>query len=127
MDLARDRRGIVAGERHAQRIGPRRCGARGEHALERLALRGETALRLAPTLADASRGCAQRAFLGLQRGEAAVGLRDGTLRVTQRVARLAPSAFLLFELLRDGVDPRAQLRQLLIPRLRLRAANQEEQ
>jgi hypothetical protein len=86
-------------------------------------LRGETALRLAPALADPVRRGAQRALLGLQGGEAAVRLRDGALRVAQRVARLAPCAFLLLQLLRDGVDARAQLRQLRFPRLRLRAAH----
>jgi hypothetical protein len=127
VNLARDRGGIVAGERHPQRVGPRRGGACGEHALDRFALRREAALRLPPALAKASRGCAQRALLRLQRSEATVRLRDGALRVAQRVARLAPRAFLLLELLRDGVDPRAQLRQLRVPRLRLRAADQEEQ
>jgi hypothetical protein len=127
VDLARNRRRIVAGERHPQRVGPWGRGAGGEHALESLALRGETALRLAPALADAARRRAQRALLGLQGGEAAVRLRDGALRVAQRVARLAPCAFLLLQLLRDGVDARAQPRQLLLPRLRLRAADQEEE
>jgi hypothetical protein len=63
----------------------------------------------------------------LQRGEASVGLRDSALRIAQRVACLAPGALLLLDLLRDGVDARAQLRQLLLPRLRLRGADQEEE
>jgi hypothetical protein len=90
-------------------------------------LGGKAALRFAPALADAASRCAQRAFFCLQRGKAAVGLRDGAFRVAQRVARFAPHAFLLLELRRHGVDARAQLRQLLLPRLRLRAADQEQE
>jgi len=126
-ELARDGRRVVAGQRHAQRLGRGRRGARDEHALERGALRRESALRLAPPLADARRGSAQRALLGLQRREPPVGLRDRSLRVAQRVARLAPRAFLFLQLLGQRVNARAQPRQLLFPRLRLRAAHQNEE
>jgi hypothetical protein len=125
VDLARNRSGIVAGERYPQRVRARRGGAGGEHAFERLALRGETPLRLAPPLADAPCGRAQRALLGCQAREAAVRLRDRAFRVAQRIARLAPRAFLLLELRRDRVDAVAQLRQLFFAGIRLRAAGGE--
>jgi len=124
--MARDRRRIVAGKRHPQRVGRRRRGASGEHALERGALRGQPLLLLAAALADALRRGAQRALLGGEPREAAVRLRDGALGVAQRVARLAARAFLRFQLLGQRVDARAQLRKLLFPRLRLRDADQEE-
>ncbi|HUQ25728.1 MAG TPA: hypothetical protein VM140_08665 [Burkholderiales bacterium] len=127
MQLARDRRGIVAGKRHSQRFRRRRGGARREHALQGAALCGEPFLRLAAALADARRRRAQGALLGLQRREAAVRLRDGALGVAQRVARFAPRAFLFLQLFRQRVDARAQPRQLLLPRLRLRDADQESE
>jgi hypothetical protein len=125
VQLARDRGGIVAGKRHPQRFGRGCRRARREHALERPALRGEPLLRLAAALADARRRRAQRALLGLQRREAAVGLRDGALGVAQCVARLAPRAFLCLQFFRQRVDARAQPGQLLLPRLRLRDADQQ--
>jgi hypothetical protein len=126
VELARNGGGIVAGKRHPQRLGRRRGGAGDQHALQRRALRGEPLLRLAPALGDAQRRDAQAALLGGEAGEAPVGLRDGALRVPQRVARLAARAFLRLQLLRQRVDARAQLRQFLLPRLRLRDADQEK-
>jgi hypothetical protein len=89
-------------------------------------LRNEPLLLLAPSLGDALRRGAQRALFGGEPREAAVGLRDGALRVAQRVARLAPRTFFRFQFFRERVDARAQLRQLLLPRLRLRDADQQK-
>jgi hypothetical protein len=126
VQLARNGGRIVAGERHSQHLGRGGHGARGEHALERGALCDEPLLLLAPALGDALRRRLQRALFGGKPRQASIGLRDGALRVAQRVARLAARAFLRFQLLREGVDARAQLRQLLLSRLRLRDADQQE-
>jgi hypothetical protein len=99
MQLPRDRRRILAGERDAHGVGSARGGARREHALERGAPLGEQALGAAAALGDTSGVGAQRPRLALQRGEGAVRIRDGALGIAQRVARFAPGLFLGLEFL----------------------------
>jgi hypothetical protein len=82
--------------------------ARGQHAADRrLALAGGALERLAP-LRDARALRPQPAALGLGLRQRAVGLRDGALRVAQRVARLAFAAFLFLQRLLQRLDPLAQ-------------------
>jgi hypothetical protein len=99
MQLPRDRRRISAGECDAHGVGSACGGARAEHALERSTALGEQALGAAAALGDASGVGAQRARLGLQRGEGAVRIRDGALGIAQRVACFAPGLFLGLEFL----------------------------
>jgi hypothetical protein len=82
---------------------------------------------LSPPLGDALRRIAQGALFGGEPRQPAIGLRDGALRVAQRVARLAARAFLGLQFPGERVDARAQLGKLLFPRLRLRDADQEEE
>jgi hypothetical protein len=53
-----------------------------------------------------------RAALGLQVAQRAVGVRDGALRVAQRIARLAPIGFLRVEPGLQRLDARAQRAQV---------------
>jgi hypothetical protein len=58
--------------------------------------------------------CLRRAAFGFQVAQRAVGVRDGALRVAQRVARLAPVGFLLAEPGLERLDARAQRLQVLL-------------
>jgi hypothetical protein len=66
MDHAQRSRGIITGERYAERLRRRSAGARSEHALDRgLALR-ERALKPLSPLGDAQRFIAKRASVDVQ-------------------------------------------------------------
>jgi hypothetical protein len=90
-------------------------------------LRREPFLRLAPALGEAALRGAQRALFGLQLRQPPVRLRDSALRVAQPIARFAPRALLLLDFFRQRVDARAKLCQFLLPRLRLRDADQQQE
>jgi hypothetical protein len=82
--------------------------ARGQHATDcRLAL-GERALQRLAALGKGGGLGAHLPALRLERGERAIRLRDGALRVAQRVARLLARLFLLLQLPRQRPDALAQ-------------------
>jgi hypothetical protein len=124
---APERGGVVAGKRHAQGVGGAARLARREQALDRRFALGRCALEVAALGREARRLATQGARLGLQRGEGAVDVRDGALRIAQRVARFPARRFPGLELAAQGIDPRAQLAQLVRPRRRLRGACREAQ
>jgi hypothetical protein len=66
MDHAQRARGIVAGERDAERLRRRSAGARSEHALDRGLALCERALKPLSPLGDAQRFIAKRASVELQ-------------------------------------------------------------
>ncbi len=114
IERARKRAGVVARQGDAQRVGRAGRLARGQHALDRRLALGERALERAAPLGDTGRFAAQAHALGLQRGERAVGFRDGAFGVAQRVARLAASALGPLHLRAECFDATTQCLQLLV-------------
>ena len=127
MHAARSLRRIVARERCAQGIrGPAR-GPRGEHAAERRLPRGELPLELALLGCDRSRLRAQLVPLELQERERTVRLRDGALRLAQRIPDLRADFLPFLELGGEGVDARPQGLQILLPGAGRRGGEAAEQ
>jgi hypothetical protein len=87
---------------------------RGEHPAERGLLSRDARLERFLPARQARQLRLRRAALGLQVAQRAVGVRDGALRVAQRVARLAPVGFLLAEPGLERLDARAQRFQVLL-------------
>jgi hypothetical protein len=82
--------------------------AREQHACHSPLPFGERALE-PPALIGARRSLrADLAGLGFERPQRAVGLRNGALRVAQRVARLAPRLLLVLELTAERLDAALQ-------------------
>jgi hypothetical protein len=86
--------------------------AREHHPLDRALALLEGALELAAPGAQPPGFLVEGARLGLQRGEGAVGLRDGPLGAAQRVARFLLVLFLLLQLRGERVDAAAQRPQV---------------
>jgi len=124
---AAERGRVVAGERNAQGVGRAGRLARREQALDRALAPGDRPLQAATLGCDVRGLRAQAASFGSQCGEGAVDVRDGPLRIAQRVARLPARRFAGLELPAQGTDPGAQLVQLVLPRRRLRGACREAQ
>jgi hypothetical protein len=105
---ARHRGRVLAGKQHAHCVGRAAPLARGEHAADRRPALGKGALQRLTALGNRGGLGARLADFRLQRGERAVGLRNGALGLAQRVARFLAGIFLLLELLRQGPDARTK-------------------
>ena len=99
--------------------------ARGEQPPERGLLAREALAERAAERAEARELGLRRAALGFEPAQRAVGFRNRALGVAQRVARLAPVGFLLAEPGAQGLDARAQRRQVLLA-ARVRRADRGE-
>jgi hypothetical protein len=123
---ARDLRGIVPGERKAQRFRGRVGEARAEQALDRApACRKRSFQRLA-LLADARGLPARGLALGLERRERAVRLRNGALGFAQRIARFLARCFLFLEPCGERFDAAPQRGEVLVASGSLRDERGEE-
>jgi hypothetical protein len=116
VQVAREGRRVLSGERDAQRVGRARRLARGQHAADRRLASGSLALKREAATRDARALGAQPPALGLERGERAIGLGDGALGAAQRVARLAPAALFFLQVPLQRVDAAAQGIEVRLPR-----------
>jgi hypothetical protein len=108
MKRSREPHGILAGERYPHGV-IRAAGVAGdEHALYGRFALAQRCLESATLLGNFPRLGAQRAAFALERGEGAVGLRDGPLRGAQRIARFFARLFLVLELLAQLLDAAAK-------------------
>jgi hypothetical protein len=114
VELARDVRGVLAGERDLERVGRARRVARGKDAAERCLLAGQARLERALARGEARELRLQCMPLRLERAQPPVGVGDGALGVAQRVARLAPLRLLLAQPGLERLDARAQRLQVLL-------------
>ncbi len=79
-----------------------------QHALDGALALGQRRLERAAALGEARRLGRQAALFRCKAGERAIGLRNGPLRGAQRVPGFLAGFLLLLQLLRQGVDARAQ-------------------
>jgi hypothetical protein len=108
MKGARERRRILAGKRHAQRIRRAAGLARRQHAADRgLPLR-QRALEQPPALGDRARLGAHLAALGFKQRKGSIGLRNRALGIAQGVARFAARVFFSVEFLTERFDAAPQ-------------------
>jgi len=115
MKSARNCRGILARQRHAQGVGRAARLARSEHAPERRLPLGERALKYAPPLRERRRLGAQRSAFSVEPGEGAVGLRDRALRIAQRVACFIARFLFLFQFLAQRFDAASKRLEVFVP------------
>jgi hypothetical protein len=115
VEVAREAGGVASRERDPQRVRRPARLARGEHALDRRLAGRELAFEHAAALVKARQLGAQGALLGAERGEPAVRFRNRALGLPQRVARLAPRAFLVVKIAAELVDAAAQRAEIFFP------------
>jgi hypothetical protein len=112
VEAARHRRGIIAGERHAERVGRAVRLLGGEHAADRLLALGERALEQRAPRGDRGRLEAHLVSFRPKLAQRAVRRRDRALGFAQAVARLLADLLFLLQFPRQRLDAAAKRLQV---------------